>query len=110
MIAWPWVSRRALDLALAEGERLRAQNDQLLAHVTRMDRVEHGLGEVPKGKRPDREPFPDDLLEYCNQFDNPVIRKQMRDDLLRQRAKGQTWDDLRARIFAPPEETADGTA
>lgn len=103
---WPLVSRRALDLLTAERDRLLEQNAKLLDHVTRIDRREHGLPEVPKAPRPPAQPMPDTLSDYINGYANASIRKELRDRCLRRHhTQGVAWDiierDVRKEDEAP---------
>lgn len=66
-MSWPWVGRAALDAVTGERDRLRAQVDSLLEHVTRMDRVANGLTETPRQpKEPD--PMPESLRRKIQRF------------------------------------------
>ncbi len=103
MIRWPWVSVRAFDLLVAENARLLAQNTQMLDHVTRMDRVEHGKGEIPRAPRAELEPMPKELLDFFNGLASPKTAKFHRDAAYRAHAtQHMPWTDIMAEHI-PPE-------
>ena len=102
MASWlrfPWVSRLAFDVVVDECERLRSQNGTLVEALTRLRRAETGLSETPKAPRAMVEPIPADVLEYCNAFLNPSIRKQNRDTVIRRRASGESWAAIRRSVL-----------
>ncbi len=96
---WPWVSRRAYDVLIDERDRLRVQNAELLEHVQRMDRVEHGVAETPRKPREDFGRPPKLLDDYINGFASPALRKEMHDRKWRMRAKGTAWEAIQAMIM-----------
>lgn len=122
---WPWVSRKrweslvdwhqelkaasidrsAYDTVCDERDRLQAQNDKLLDHVSRMDRLEHGVGETAKQPRADLLPMPVELREHIEGWDNPSVRKNMRDTTLRRHAGGEPWGSIMDDVI--PEEERD---
>lgn len=80
---WPWIARSAFDqlaetcrLVIVDRDRLRDQNDQLVEHLTRMDRVEHGIGEAVRPPRQDIPPMPQEIRKYVNGFASPGIRRE----------------------------------
>ena len=101
---WPWVSRLAYDTVRGESDRLREQNAQLLAHITRMDRVEHGLGETPRPERLALQPMPGELKAYIASFATPAIQKTMRDQAYRRHAKGQSWETIAQDVMREDSE------
>jgi hypothetical protein len=101
---WPWVGRRVYEEVCVERDRLRAQNDKLTEHLTRMDRTEHGLHEVPREQRPPVEPMPREIMEYINGFAFPAFRKQMRDTAYRRRARGEPWAAIAASLKSEDED------
>jgi len=123
---WPWVSRLAYELvlrecerlqvelgttvaklaydtALDERDRLREKNDELTGHLTRMDRIDRGLGENPKPPRAPIEPMPKDLLEYCNSYASRSLAKNMRDVAYRRHARGESWQDIMLDVMREEE-------
>lgn len=120
VIHWPWVSRRAYDIAVEMGntrladakveiEQLRAQNISLVDHITRLARAERGLSEVPRQPRPLGDPMPQDVKDYINGFAFAPYRAQMSARARRMHAvEGKSWDEIGALIKAgdPEEEEA----
>lgn len=118
-LQWPLISRRAFDLVIeerdqlqkqtvplqtfevvvAERDRIIKQNDELLEHLKRMDRVDHGVGEVPRKPRPELEPMPKELREYLDGFADPNLRREQKNTAYRQHARGTPWDDIIADVI-----------
>ena len=97
-LRWPWVSRLAFDAVSAERDRLLAENARLLDHVTRMERADRGLSEVPRQPRPPMEPMPRDLAEHIAGYDNPTVRVELRRTCFR-RARNESWDAIKADVM-----------
>jgi hypothetical protein len=57
----PWVSKRAYDEVVRQRDRLEEQNDRLVDHAMRMDRIEHGTSEVAPSGEP-KEPMSDEVI------------------------------------------------
>ena len=91
---WPLVSRRAYDLLLAECDRSRSMVDDLLEHVTRMDRTEHGLLELPYTKPDPPEPLPEALQDYVDGWQDCTVRRQVVRSILLARQDGKSWDAI----------------
>lgn len=90
---WPLVSARAYALLLDERDRLREQNDRLTDHVTRMDRLEHGAGEIPPSLKP-LEPMPDEIVAMIRKFDTGTIRERLTSDAWKMRRREGSWDPV----------------
>lgn len=101
---WPWVSRLALDIALSENERLRAQNDRLAAltekmadSLVRTERFSRGMPEQPKEPRePAR--MPPELLTMLAQCGDSRIRAVQTRALWQRYAQTGSWDDIIADV------------
>jgi hypothetical protein len=90
-----------------ELDRLADQNAQLLEHLKRMDRVEHGLGETQRQpKQPD--PMPRDLMDYIRGHASRSMQKMMFDQAYRRNVRGESWGDIKADVM--PKEDEDATA
>jgi len=89
---WPWVSRRAYDLVVEERDYLRQQVERLQEHHQRIDRIEHGVAEVPRRERPPMQPIPKSFLDKLNAWASPAICKANRDAAFRRHAQGVSWD------------------
>lgn len=89
----------AYDSVVSERDRLREKNDQLIEHLTRMDRVEHGTPEVPRAPKSRPEPMPKKLLEYINSFASPSIRAETRNQALKQHRQGKSWADIMQEVM-----------
>jgi len=104
LIRWPWVSRRAYDVLVDERDRLRTQNDMLLDHVKRIDRTEHGLGELPRPQRPVVDPMPTELRKHIEGFADPRVRKTIRDQCYRRHASGVKWSVITKYVMSNDEQ------
>jgi hypothetical protein len=98
------VAQEALE---GELKRLAAQNAELVEHVTRMDRVEHGLGETARKPR-EMQPMPGPLLDYIRGFASRSTQKQMRDEAFRRHARGEPWEIIVADVI-PKEDRETST-
>jgi hypothetical protein len=96
---WPWVSRRAFDMVVEERDRLRVMNDQLMDHVKRINRVEHGLGELPRAKREPIETMPKQLRDYIDGFASAPLRVELRDLAFQRRIDGESWEEIIATLM-----------
>lgn len=102
---WPWVSRRAYDVVIDERDRLREQNDALLDHIRRVDRIEHGVPELPRQPRPAFEPMPQELLHYINSYGDERFQKMQRDEAYKRHHKlGQPWSRIMAEVMGEDED------
>jgi hypothetical protein len=95
---WPWVSRLAYELAIEERNRLRGQVDQLLAHVQRMDRVEHGLNELAAERKPPSEPMPEEIHEEIQRWGSPATQQRLIDEAWEVYRKTRSWDVVAQRL------------
>jgi hypothetical protein len=86
-------------------DALQQKYDRLVDHIMRLDRISAGLPEVPRPERPPTEPIPPKLLEYCNSFANPSIRKELRDTVLRRHHRGETWAAIQYDIMSQEQST-----
>jgi iron-sulfur cluster repair protein YtfE (RIC family) len=92
---WPWVSRLAYEILRDERDRLREQNDGLMEHLKRVDRVEHGMTELPREPKRVLEPMPQELVEFINEHASPHIRREMRNQAFkRYHSKGESWAQI----------------
>ena len=111
---WPWVSRKSWDILAGahqdlkessvgrgtyeavcdERDRLLAQNAELLNHVQRMDRVEHGVSEVERAPKPDPGRFPQELRDHIAGFATAQIRTTMIRTAIHRRQQGESWADI----------------
>ena len=98
------MSRRAFDLVLDERDRLRAEVDELMAHVKRMDRVEHGLLELPYERPAPPEGMPTELQEYVDGWQDRNIRREVVRSIVQARQDGKEWDQIIREVTDP--ETA----
>ena len=90
---WPWVSRRAFDLVVKQCDRLEAQNDSLLEHVKRMDRIEHGVGELQPEAKP-KEPLSDEIIHEIRRWARVDTREELTRQALTLRAQGKTDEEI----------------
>jgi hypothetical protein len=105
---WPWVSREAYRAVMDERDHLRGEIARLTDVVCRIGRVEAGLAEVPRPPRLRSEPVPGDVLDHCNGWLNPSIRKHLRDDVIRRHAAGESWGEIRATLGIASSAGVDG--
>jgi hypothetical protein len=97
MARWPWVSRLAWDLVVEELRRVREQNDRLVEHITRMDRVEHGLGEHPVKVRT-LEPMPKEVYEKIREYESSQVRAQVEREAQALHRQGVAWQEILERL------------
>jgi len=100
---WPWIARSAYDVVLDERDRLRAQNDRLTDHLTRVQRREAGMTETPRAPRPALEPMPRELHDYIKGIAGGSLQKEIRDRCYRRHAKGEPWQSIVQEITQPEE-------
>ena len=91
---WPLVSRSTLEAVTDERNRLREQVDRLLDHVTRMERVEAGVPELPPQPRKQIPPIPAELMAMIQEFDSPSYRLDLEKRAQRRYSKDGTWDNV----------------
>jgi len=92
----PLVSRTAFDLLLDERDRLRAKNDELVDGLMRVDRVRHGMKEVPRDSRPaDKlESIPDDIRAMYEGFQSAAHRSEISRQVRQMRSCGTPWPEI----------------
>lgn len=107
---WPWVSRRAFEIAEQEHERLtihltqeidwlREENEKLREHGKRMDRVDRGLGEVPRPPKPPLEEMPKHVHELIMRYGDPRTQLMLKRDAYRaHHTRGEPWDAIYRRM------------
>jgi len=109
---WPWVSRllyeqlqthysvlrdvaqERLEIVQNENQRLRDQNEKLIDHVTRMDRVEHGKAEQPRVPRPAIEAMPKEIREHIKGFASSSVQAELRNELFNRHRQGTPWNEI----------------
>lgn len=96
---WPLVSRGTLDAVVSERDRLRTQNDALLAHLTTVDRVEHGLTETPRNPKPS-DPMPPSLRTKIGRFGSQMTITDQMARATRARSGGKSWQEIEAEFDA----------
>jgi hypothetical protein len=105
-LRWPWVSRLAYETVADERDRLREKNDELMAHIVRMDRLEHGVGEVPRGPKKPREPMPRRLMRHLKSFDNSAMAHELIEQCVGRHRTGESWESIESDML--PKESGDG--
>jgi len=90
---WPWVSRRAYDEVVRQRDRLELQNDKLFDHGIRMDRREHGLGEVQPSGKPKPE-LSDDVVAEIRRWSSTLTKEQLTKEAQRLYASGKTNEEV----------------
>ena len=97
------VSRLAYETVTGERDNLREQAGELVQHIVRMDRVEHGKAEVPREQRSPVEKMPDELRKYINGMASLSTQKMMIDAASIQHTRyGVPWSKIIADTI--PEE------
>lgn len=104
----PWVSRLALDCVLAEADRLKQQNDRMVALVEkladqllRVERFSRGMPEQPKEARePAR--IPPELLNMLAQVGDSRIRASMTRAAWQRYGVTGSWADVIADMGRKP--------
>lgn len=110
---WPWVSRLAFELLERELqardreiERLNGRIDDLLDHRKRLQRVEKGIREEPRGAKAEREQVPDEIRRLIMSFDSEAVQRQLENDVRRAREERKlTWSEIYDRMV---DQIADG--
>ena len=109
-MTWPWVSRRALDLALEERDRLRAQVDRLTDHLTRIERRQAGLPETPRKERPAPEAMPRELLRYIRGHASGPMRREMIRVARTRHLAGEDWQSIQDDVMGEGDPDGDQEA
>jgi len=93
------VDREAFNLLVDERDRLVTQNADLLNHVRRIDRVEHGLTEEERKKREVLDDMPYEMKRYISKYRSPT-REYQEKLAWDRRKKGEPWADIWAEYQA----------
>lgn len=96
VIRWPWVSRRAYDLAL----RQLADKDMQIAQLLRMHRGAAGLPEVPveRKEKPTAEPIPTEIRQVIDGFESDEFRAALYQEVRAAREQNVPWEQIYDRI------------
>jgi len=94
MLRWPWTSRARLDDAVEQIAHLRAEVNRLTDALTRINRREVGLPEVPRQPRPDIGEMPSELAKFIAGFENRSVRANMRQEAYLRRRQGAEWAEI----------------
>jgi hypothetical protein len=125
---WPWVSRRAYDQVVAERDRalemiimetvskqahemLQAecariveQNDRLIEHLTRMDRLEHGVTEEPRLPRKQIPPMPNEIRDYIKGFASDQVRREIQRTAYMEYREAGDWEGVLNKLRRQEDE------
>lgn len=74
---------------------LRKRNDDLIDHLKRVDRAEHGMPELPVQPRPPKEPIgemPRELVVYIEAHASREVKAQLERRAIQRRKRGESWD------------------
>lgn len=96
-MTWPWVSRLAYETIRDERDRLRTQNDTLVEHLTRVQRREAGMPELPRQRAEPPEPIPAEVTRLLDGF-SPEIKKQLELEARQARRNGKPWNSIQQSI------------
>lgn len=94
---WPWVSRLAYENVRDERDRLREQNDTLVEHLTRVQRRESGMPEMPREKPKPVEPVPQSIRRLLDGF-SPQVKKQLELEARQEHTAGVDWSHIQRQI------------
>lgn len=112
MIRWPWMSRalheailserettiafykNEIDKRVAEVDRLRDEVASLIDHRRRMERLDHGVAEVPRVPKRPLEPISRLAFEHVMSWGSEAARADIRARLEARHRKGELWDDI----------------
>ena len=111
---WPWVSRLAYETVVSERDRLRAQNDELVDHFKRVDRVANGMTERkieprkaivwPLGIREHLDKWP----ARTRMFQEQLIVKAHTENMAGGMDEAQSWQIIGQRLAEGPREVGVG--
>lgn len=115
----PWVGRALYDLQTATVERLldahserrrewsdeltrlreeiaslRAERSALVEHFKRMDRIDHGVTEVPRPPRREIKSISRLAFEHVKSWGSEAMQADVRARLEARHRKGESWDDI----------------
>ena len=95
MIRWPWVSRRAYDLAIERAERAEARVKELTDQIVRMARRARGMSEItPAGKERPASPVPSEIERHIQAYEDPLIRSEIRRAIIRRLEAGEAPGEI----------------
>lgn len=94
----PWIARTAYNVVLDERDRLRAQNDELLGHVVRMDRVEHGKPEIAPERKQPSEPMPREIMNVITGFGSHATRQRLENEAWAVYRQHGSWNTVMSRL------------
>lgn len=94
----PWVSRLAYESVRDERDRLRTQNDTLVEHVTRMDRLEHGAPELIPERRKKADPMSEEVARWIGSHDSQTVRARLAQEVQAAYRRLGSWDRVWERV------------
>lgn len=123
---WPWVSRALHEAILSEREtrvaflvneltrrvaevdKLRDEVASLIDHRRRMERVEHGVAEVPRAPKRPIEGISRLAYEHAMSWDSKVVQDAIIARLEARHRKGESWEEIDKSLTL--EQRENGTA
>lgn len=123
---WPWVSRALHEVILSEREatlafyraelerrvaevdRLRDENAKMVEHLRRIDRIEHGVAEVPRAPKRPIEGISRLAYEHAMSWDSKVVQDAIIARLEARHRKGESWEEIDKSLTL--EQRENGTA
>lgn len=99
-VKWPWVSRRAYDLAVERYERAEAQAKDLMDHLTRVSRREMGMPEQPRALPPREVEIPTAIEMLIRDYDSENVRVDLRRQVIAAHRAGTPWDQIKGGLEA----------
>ena len=93
---WPWVSRRAFDMVCDERDRLREQNDGLIATYKQMQRIRAGLPAVERQVQKPAAPeaIPGNIRDLIAGFGSKAVRDQLSQQVREMRRAGTPFKEI----------------
>lgn len=97
-----------LDRLRKDIAELRAERSALVEHFKRMDRIEHGVAEVPRAPKRPIEGISRLAYEHAMSWDSKVVQDAIIARLEARHRKGESWEEIDKSLTL--EQRENGTA
>lgn len=103
-MTWPWTSRARLTDAEGQIEWLRTQNRNLTDQLVRVQRVQHGMSEVPREKKAPPQAMPPELRRYIKSSASASLSQSMMKQAFARHREGETWEEIMDAVMPTTNE------